>query len=146
MIALAPRSRRRPALLATLAPRAEGKHSARAWRKGRACGGRAGRKSFDFNAVTHETHCNAQAFQVFRNDFIGLARLKRLKRFSRAHVMSSGSGGALGAFSYARACRFNRFKQEKGDKSLYSSMKHLKRLAVSWRFRLAGIKMGVSAP
>jgi hypothetical protein len=145
MIALAPRARRRPALLATLAPRAEGEHSARAWRKGRACGGRAGWKSFDFNAVTHETQCNAQVFQVFGNDFSGLARMKRLKRFSRAHVMSCGAGGALGAFSYARACRFNRFKHKKGDKFLYLSMKHLKRLAVSGRFRQVNKNWGIPA-
>ena len=72
--------------------------------------------------------------------------MKRLKRFSRAHVMNFGSGGALGAFSYARAHRFNRFRQEKGIDFLDISMKHLKRLAVSWRFRRAGIKKGVSAP
>jgi hypothetical protein len=104
-----------------------------------------GLKSFDFNAVTHETQCNAQVFHGFGNDFKGLARMKRLKRFSRAHVMKFGSGGALGAFSYARACRFNRFKHKKGDKFLYLSMKHLKRLAVSWRFRQVNINWGIPA-
>jgi hypothetical protein len=108
-------------------------------------GVREGGFSFVFNAVTHETHCNAQVFQVFDNDFSGLARLKRLKRFSRAHVMSLGLGGALGAFSYARAQRFNRFKHKKGDKFLYLSMKHLKRLAVSWRFRQANKNWGIPA-
>ena len=116
VIARAPRARRSPALPVSLAPGAEGRHSARAWRRDWTLGGRERGISFVFNGVADVTPCcvRCNAF----SDAISKACATVAPCYApRAHMRTRAPGcGALTAFSYARAGRNNRNRHKKRER------------------------------
>ena len=133
MIASAPRARRSPALPVSLAPGAEGRHSARAWRRDWTLGGRERGISFVFKAVTDVTPCCVSC-NAFSSAISKAYATCYACYASRAHVMSRARpSGAIGAFSYARGRRNNRNRHKKRERFLILSMLHLLRLGVTAR-------------
>lgn len=133
VIAPAPQGRRSPALPVSLAPRADGRHTARAWRRDRCLGGRAGGFSFVFNGVTDVTPCCVSCNAFFSARSKAYATCYACYA-SRAPVMSRARpSGAIGAFSYARGRRNNRNRHKKRERLLFLSMLHLLRLGVTGR-------------
>lgn len=116
VIAPAPRARRSPGLPVSLAPRAEGRHSARAWRRDWTPGGRAGGFSFVFNGVADVTPCCVRC-NAFSSAISKTCATVAPCYAPRAHMRTRAPGcGALIAFSYARGRRNNRNSHKKRER------------------------------
>lgn len=144
VIAPAPRGRRGLALPVSPAPRAEGEHTARAWRRDKPRGGQGMGFSFVFNGVACVTpccvRCNGFSPAISRV-CDGVAPCCA----SRAHVMSRRlPGGALGALSYARAGRNNRNRHKKRGRLQSLSMLQPLRSGATGRNRQANKNRGIS--
>ncbi len=144
MTAPAPRGRRSPALPVSLAPRAEGRHAARAWRRDRPSGGQGSGFPFVFNGVAGVTpccvRCNGFSPAISRACY-GVAPCCAL----RAHVMSRRlPGGGLTAFSYARAGRNNRNRHKKRERLQSLPMLQPLRSGATERNRQANKNRGIS--
>ena len=145
VIAPAPQGRRSPALPVSLAPRAEGKHAARAWCRNRPRGGQGRGFSFVFNGVAGVTPCCVRCNRfsaAISKAWQGVTPCCAL----RAHVMSRRlPGGGLTAFSYARAGRNNRNRHKKRERLQFLPMLQPLRSGATERHRQAKKNRGIPA-
>ena len=133
VIAPAPRARRSPALPVSLAPRAEGRHSARAWRRDWTLGGRAGGFSFVFNGVADVAQCCVRC-NAFSSAISKAYATVAPCYAPRAHMEArSLPWGALTALSYARAGRNNRNRHKKRERLQFLTALHPLRMAATGR-------------
>lgn len=133
VIAPAPRARRSPALPVSLAPGAEGRHSARAWRRDRCLGVRAGGFSFVFNGVADVTPCCVRC-NAFSAAISKACATVAPCCAARAHMEArSLPWGALTALSYARAGRNNRNRHKKRERLQFLTALRPLRMAATGR-------------